>query len=97
MRRLSVARDLAGDELAALLAQDAISEVALRVVLSVHGAVHQTSFVLYDRSGNIVGERIYAPFREANDVAVADDLAKQMLSLPDLASDAETRLTIYTL
>jgi PAS domain S-box-containing protein len=86
--------ELAGDELAALLAQDAISPVALRVVLSVHGAVHQTSFVLYDRSGDIVGERIYAPFREANDVAVADELAKQMLSLPDLASSAETRLTI---
>ena len=66
-------------------------------MLSVHGAVHQTSFVLYDRSGNIVGERIYAPFREANDVAVADDLAKQMLSLPDLAKRCRNQTHDYTL
>ena len=86
--------ELAGDELATLLNQASVSPVAFRVVLGIHGEVHQTSLILFDAQGNLVAQRLYAPLA---DLAEAPDItaqARAMAAEPGLAFNPEPRIEI---
>jgi len=86
--------ELAGAELATLLTQTSPSPAAFRVVIGIHGAVHQTTLVLVDAEGSLVADRLYAPIDNLDQAPAILERAREMLADPDLARHQEPLISI---
>jgi len=85
---------LAADELTPLLAQEATSPIALRLVLDNHGRLERTPLVLLDASGEVLAQRLYAPIEAIADIPDFDAIVARTLADPALAQNNQTQLNV---
>lgn len=64
------------------------------MVLGIHGAVNQTSFVLFDAQGQLLAQRLYAPLADLGSAPEILGGAEEMLADPAALQSTEPRLGI---